>query len=337
MKQLTDHIEIKNELFHVTELHFETLALKIFRFQYDQNTFYRQYCDAIHITKRSIQRLEQIPLPIGFFKSKEITSTVFDPMTVFESSGTTGSVNSKHLVKDTGLYEESFSKTFNIFYGDITSYCIIGLLPSYLERQHSSLVWMLNDLIKKSGHKQSGFYLYDFEKLKSLILQNEKAGQPTLLIGVTYAMLDFFEKNPMRLQCTTIIETGGMKGRREELTRTVVHRQLIEQAGVTEVHSEYGMTELLSQAYSKKDGIFQCPPWMKVLLRSEDDPFEIHSSEKMNRPFTNGVINVIDFANLYSCAFIATDDMGKLYRDRSFEVLGRLDNSDVRGCSLMVL
>ena len=337
MKQLTDHIEIKNELFHVTEQHFETLALKIFRFQYEQNAIYRQYCDAIHVNKESIQRLEQIPfLPIGFFKSKEITSTQFEPMTVFESSGTTGSVNSKHFVKDTGLYEESFLKAFNIFYGDITSYCIIGLLPSYLERQHSSLVWMVNDLIKKSGHDQSGFYLYDFEKLKSLILQNEKAGQPSLLIGVTYALLDFFEKNSMKLQYTTIMETGGMKGRRAELTRTAVHQQLMERAGVTEVHSEYGMTELLSQAYSKKEGIFQCPPWMKVLLRSEDDPFEIHSSEKINSPFANGVINVIDLANLYSCSFIATDDMGKLYNDGSFEVLGRLDNSDVRGCSLMV-
>ena len=337
MKQLTDHIEIKNELFHVTEQHFETLALKIFRFQYEQNVFYRQFCDSIHANKESIQHLEQIPfLPIGFFKSKEITSTVFDPMTVFESSGTTGSVKSKHFVKDTSLYEESFLKAFKLFYGDIASYCIIGLLPSYLERKNSSLVWMLNYLIKKTGHDQSGFYLYEHEQLKTLILQNEKAGQQTLLIGVTYALLDFFEKNPMKLQYTTIMETGGMKGRREELTRTAIHEQLMEYTGVAEVHSEYGMTELLSQAYSKKEGVFQCPPWMKVLLRSEDDPFEIHSAEKIDSPFVNGVINVIDLANLYSCSFIATDDMGKLYNDGSFEVLGRLDNSELRGCSLMV-
>ncbi len=337
MKQLTDHIAIKNELFHVTEQHFETLAVKIFRFQYDQNAIYRQYCDTIHANKESIQRLEEIPfLPIGFFKSKEITSTIFEPMTVFESSGTTSSVKSKHFVKDTGLYEESFLKAFKLFYGDIISYCIIGLLPAYLERKNSSLVWMINKLIKESTHAQSGFYLYEHEQLKALILQNEKAGQQTLLIGVTYALLDFFEKNPMKLQYTTIMETGGMKGRRKELTRTAIHEQLMEYTGVAEVHSEYGMTELLSQAYSKKEGAFQCPPWMKVLLRSEDDPFEIHSAEKINIPFANGVINVIDLANLYSCSFIATDDMGKLYNDGSFEVLGRLDNSDVRGCSLMV-
>ena len=338
MKQLTDHIIIKNELFKVTELDFESLALKIFRFQYDQNTFYRQYCNAIRADKSSIQRLEQIPfLPIQFFKSKEITCTPFEPEAIFESSGTTGSVNSKHFVKDTGLYAESFLKTFDIFYGDITKYCIIGLLPSYLERKNSSLVWMVNELITRSGNHQSGFYLNEFEKLKIQLLQNEKAGQRALLIGVTYALLDFFEKNPMELRCTTIMETGGMKGRREELTRKAVHQQLMLQAGVTEVHSEYGMTELLSQAYSKKDGVFQCPPWMRILLRSEDDPFEIHSAEKINRSFTNGVVNVIDLANLYSCSFIATDDMGKLYRGGTFEVLGRLDNSDVRGCGLMLL
>ncbi|MEP7164057.1 MAG: acyl transferase [Ferruginibacter sp.] len=338
MKQLTDHIEIKNELFNIREAGFETLALKIFRFQYDQNEFYRQYCDAIHVKKDAVQSLEQIPfLPIQFFKSKEITTGSFEPMAVFESSGTTGSVNSVHLVKDTGLYETSFLRSFEIFYGDIASYCIIGLLPSYLERKNSSLVWMVNELIKRSGHANSGFYLYEYEKLKELILQNENTGQPTLLIGVTYALLDFFELNPMELRHTTVMETGGMKGRREELTRSTVQQQLKVLAGITDVHAEYGMTELLSQAYSKKEGIFQCPPWMKILVRSEDDPFDVFLPQKINAPFINGVINVIDFANLYSCSFIATDDMGKLYKDGCFEILGRLDNSDVRGCSLMML
>ena len=336
MEQLTEHIEIRNDLFNVTENNFEKLALRIFRFQYAQNIFYRKYCDTARTDIENIQTIQQIPfLPIQFFKSKEITSTLFEPETIFESSGTTGSVNSKHFLKDSSLYEQSFLKAFDLFYGDITAYCIIGLLPSYLERKNSSLVWMVNEFIKKTRHPQSGFYLYDFEKLKQLLILNEEKQQQTLLIGVTYALLDFFEGNPMKLRYTTIMETGGMKGRREEFTRTEIHRQLMKQSGTNEVHSEYGMTELLSQAYSKKDGIFQCPPWMKVLLRSEDDPFEIYLASWLNKPFTNGVINVIDFANLYSCSFIATDDMGKLYKNGSFEILGRMDNSDVRGCSLM--
>ncbi len=338
MKQLTSHIELKNEIFNTTEQDFKAIALKIFRFQFEQNAFYREYCDSININIDSIQRLEHIPfLPIQFFKSKEIRSTDFEPATIFESSGTTGSVTSRHFVKDTGLYEESFLKSFNIFYGDIATFCIIGLLPSYLERKYSSLVWMVNELIEKSQHKQSGFYLYEFEKLKEVLLQNETAGQQTILIGVTYALLDFFEINPMDLKYTTVMETGGMKGRREELTRAEVQQVISKQSGVAVVHSEYGMTELLSQAYAKKEGIFRCPPWMKVLIRSEDDPFEIRSAENIDGPYLNAVINIIDLANLYSCSFIATDDLGKLYKNGSFEILGRLDNSDIRGCGLMLL
>jgi len=336
MKQLTDHIEIRKAIFNTTEKDFEALALRIFHFQHEHNSFYRQYCDILNIDTSSICRLAQIPfLPIGFFKSKEISSTVFDPELVFESSGTTGSINSKHFVKDAGLYEESFSKAFTIFYGDVTGYCIIGLLPSYLERKNSSLVYMVNDLIQRSGNKQSGFYLYDYEKLKKQLLENENNKQQTLLIGVTYALLDFFKANQLALKYTIIMETGGMKGRREELTRSAIHKIINDRSGVNEVHSEYGMTELLSQAYSKRDGIFQCPPWMKILTRPEDDPLEI--IENSNSAFVNGVVNVIDLANLFSCSFIATDDMGKLYKDGSFEILGRLDNSDIRGCSLMLL
>lgn len=338
MEQLTEFTDIRNEIFQVTENNFEDLALRIFRFQYEQNAFYRQYCNAININAGHINTLEQIPfLPIQFFKSHKISSWKFEHAVIFESSGTTGSVNSKHFVKDTSIYEESFLKTFEQFYGDVKTYAIIGLLPSYLERKNSSLVWMVNELIKRSQHPQSGFYLYDFEKLKAVLEQNEKEKQPTLLIGVTYALLDFFEQHPLQLKYTTIMETGGMKGRREELTRRSVHEQLKKNTGIDAIHSEYGMTELLSQAYSKKEGIFNCPPGMKILLRSEDDPFEIYLPGKRGNSFTNGVINVIDLANLSSCSFIATDDMGKLYNDGSFEILGRLDNSDVRGCSLMLL
>ncbi len=338
MKHLTAHTEIKNDIFHITDLHFNALALKIFRFQYEQNAFYREYCDSIKTILDTVQNFEQIPfLPIQFFKSKEIRSSDFEPATIFESSGTTGAVTSRHFVKDTGLYEESFSWSFNLFYGDIASFCIIGLLPSYLERKSSSLVWMLNELIKRSQHPQSGFYLNEFEKLKEVLLLNEKAGQQTILIGVTFALLDFFEINPMELKYTIVMETGGMKGRREELTRAEVHQFITKQTGVREVHSEYGMKELLSQAYAKKEGIFYCPPWMKVLIRSEDDPFEIRTAGNIDGSYTNGIINIIDLANIYSCSFIATDDLGKLYKDGAFEILGRMDNSDVRGCSLMLL
>ena len=257
MEQLTEHIDIRNSIFKVAENDFEQLSLKLFRFQYDQNLFYRQYCNTINVNAGYIKKLEQIPfLPIQFFKSKEICSSIFTPETVFESSGTTGSVNSKHFIKDTGIYEESFLKTFKQFYGDVKNYAIIGLLPSYLERKNSSLVWMVNELIKRSDNPASGFYLNEFEKLKQLLEKNEKAKQPTLLIGVTYALLDFFEKNRLSLKYTTIMETGGMKGRREELTRSAVHKKLSDYTGIKEIHSEYGMTELLSQAYSKKDGFF---------------------------------------------------------------------------------
>ena len=338
MKQLTHYKDIRDELFAASGQDFEDLALRTFHFQYEQNVFYRQYCNAIGTDASAVHQLQQIPfLPIGFFKSKEIKSAAFEPEVIFESSGTTGSVNSKHFIKDTGLYEESFLKAFEIFYGDIHKYCVIGLLPSYLERQHSSLVWMVNELIKQTGHPLSGFYLYDHEKLRQVLLQNETAAQPTLLIGVTYALLDLFQQFPLQLKHTIIMETGGMKGRKEELTRSAIHEQLMKQSGLTAIHSEYGMTELLSQAYSKNAGIFNCPPWMKVMVRAGDDPFDIILPEKINGSFTSGAINVVDLANLNSCCFIATDDMGKLYPDGSFEVLGRLDNSDIRGCGLMLL
>ena len=329
--------EIRNQLFSMEPGNVETLALQVFRFQYEHNLLYRQYCEAIKTDIKKINNIEAIPfLPIQFFKSKQVTTTSFEPELVFESSGTTGSVNSKHFVKEKALYAESFLTAFELFYGK-SSGCILGLLPTYLERQHSSLVYMVNELIKQSKHPESGFYLYDTEKLYNTLRKNEEEQQPTILIGVTYALLDFAEKYQMKLTSTVIMETGGMKGRREELTRKEVHRQLKESLGINEIHSEYGMTELLSQAYSKGNGIFECPPWMKVLLRSEDDPFDLLSATSIPGNFATGAVNIIDLANLYSCAFIATDDMGKLYPDESFEIHGRLVDSDVRGCGLMIV
>lgn len=233
-------------------------------------------------------------------------------------------------MKDINLYKQSFSKAFELFYGDIKDWCVIGLLPSYLERNNSSLVLMVDELIKMSGHADSDFYLYDFDKLQSTLQRLEMQQQKTLLIGVTFALLDFADSHPMQLDHTTIMETGGMKGRRKELTRFEVHDYLKQKFDVKNIHSEYGMTELLSQAYSKGDGIFVCPPWMKVLVRDEEDPLRVSVSGR-------GVLNVIDLANIYSCSFIATDDVGMVYEDGSFEVFGRLDNSDIRGCSLLVV
>ncbi len=338
MQQLTDHKELRKEIFNISAAGFESLALRIFQFQYEQNPFYREYCMSVHVDITSVKFVEQIPfLPIQFFKSREIKTTLFDPEMIFESSGTTGSINSKHFIKEIGIYEESFMNNFESCYGDSSNFCILGLLPAYLERKHSSLVWMVNALIKKSKYRESGFHLYDHETLKNILVQNEKEAKPTLLIGVTYALLDFFEKFPVHLTHTIIMETGGMKGRKAEMTRTAVHQFLKSRANVDHIHSEYGMTELLSQAYAKKNGIFDCPAWMKVVLRKEDDPFDTIFPEAITGASASGVINVIDLANLYSCSFIATDDIGKLYKNGSFEVMGRLDNSDIRGCSLMTI
>ncbi|TXH23418.1 MAG: acyl transferase, partial [Chitinophagaceae bacterium] len=254
----------------------------------------------------------------------------FEPQSLFTSSGTTTTINSHHYIKDVSIYKKSFIKAFEQFYGNIDEYCILGLLPSYLERTGSSLVMMVDELIKRSGHAQSGFYLYDFENLHQNLMQLEAAGQKTLLIGVTYALLDFAEQYPIALKNTIVMETGGMKGRKAEMVRSEVHDILKTQFQTRFIHSEYGMTELLSQAYSSGIGRFFTPAWMKILLRKEDDPFDISDNKK-------GVINVIDLANIHSCSFIATDDLGSLYDDGSFEVLGRMDNADVRGCSLLYM
>ncbi len=329
---------LRNKILTANDENFENLAIEVFNFQYKHNNTYKAYCDILRINTSEITSIEKIPfLPIQFFKTKEIKSTNFTEATIFESSGTTGSVNSKHFVKDLSLYEESFLQTFRQFYGNEKNVCIIGLLPSYLERQGSSLVYMVNDLIKKSTHANSGFYLYEHEKLKSVLQENEAAAQPTILIGVTYALIDFAEQNEMQLQHTTIIETGGMKGRKKELSKTQAHTILSSKLGVKKIHSEYGMTELLSQAYSKGNGIFQCPAYMRVMIRSNDDPIEVFAKNLSANECIIGNINIVDLANLYSCAFIATDDFGKLYHDNSFEILGRIANSETRGCGLMIV
>lgn len=331
-------MELEKKIFAASPANFNALAIEVFRFQHAHNPVYRRYCDALKIEPEAVHLLEKIPfLPISFFKTHEVRSTEFETDLVFESSGTTGSSTSRHFVKDIELYRRSFNTCFEKFYGAPKYKCILALLPSYLERKNASLVLMAEELIKASDNTLSGSYLYDHEKLHRTLLHNELLKIPTLLIGVTYALLDFAEQYPMQLRHTIVMETGGMKGRREEMTRQEVHGQLRERLGTQLVHSEYGMTELLSQAYSKGDGIFHCPPWMKILLREEDDPMHVRqAAHAIDRP-VSGVINIIDLANLYSCSFIATDDVGKLYFNESFEVLGRLDMSDVRGCSLMLL
>jgi hypothetical protein len=345
--------EWHDKIFSVTESRFRQLALDTFHFQYEANKVYNSYVNALGIIPSVVDEIEKIPfLPISFFKTDEIKTGKFNAEVIFKSSGTTQTINSQHHVKDMSFYTQSFTRAFKNIYGDPQEWCVLGLLPSYLEKGDSSLVYMVDGLIKQSRHPQSGFYLYDLEKLKETLLSLERANQKTLLVGVTYALLDFAEKFSIPLANTIIMETGGMKGRREELTRMEVHDQLKKAFGQTEIHSEYGMTELLSQAYAKKEGRFQSSPWMKVLIRDDEDPLSVWSSEsavrnrvvsqRLRTPNSElrtiaGAINIIDLANVHSCSFIATDDVGKLYPDQSFEVLGRMDGSDLRGCSLLTV
>ena len=325
-----DLIDINN-IFSVTSVHFNQYCAQLYDYQYKNNLVYRNWVNLIHTN----QDFEKIPLtipalPIAFFKEMNVISGEFKPEKVFESSGTTGSKTSKHLVKNVELYERSFEATFKLFYGDINEWCVLALLPSYLERKSSSLVYMAEKMIIKTGHPKSGFYLYNFEELNNTIKQLEAQGQKTLLLGVTFALLDFSEKFPQQLLNTIVMETGGMKGRGNELTKKELHSILKDRFGVDKIHAEYGMTELMSQAYSNGDGKYICPPWMKVMVRSEDDPLLIS--------FTGtGILQIIDLANKDSCSFIATDDIGIVFEDGSFEVLGRLDNADLRGCSLLIV
>lgn len=314
---------------------FEERALRLFAFQYMHNPVYRRYCELLNRSPQTVHDLESIPfLPISFFKTQMVATGDFKTETIFESSGTTGQSTSRHFVKSVDLYEQSFLNAFLHFYGRPEEWCILGLLPSYLERSNSSLVLMVEKLIRLSGHQDGGFYLNDQHALQKKLAALEDRQQKTLLIGVTFALLDFAEKYPLHLDNTVVMETGGMKGRREELTRDEVHELLKTGLGVHSVHSEYGMTELLSQAYSKGEGVFECPHWMRILAREEDDPLNVFQARESQ---VRGALNVIDLANIYSCAFIATDDRVILHPDLRFEVMGRLDYSDVRGCSQLAI
>lgn len=326
--------ELEQKVFSISnEDSFHSIALDVYHFQYANNPVYQEYCQLLARMPGQVRHLKDIPfLPISFFKTHPVVTTSFIPELVFKSSGTTGMVSSRHSVKKASLYEKSFLTCFDAFYGAVEGYCVLGLLPSYLERGDSSLVYMVKTLIEKSGHPQSGFYLYDYEKLAATLSSLEQKGQKTLLIGVTYALLEFAAQYPLSLRHSIIMETGGMKGRKKEMTRQELYNELKTAFGVHHIHSEYGMTELLSQGYSI-NGLFRTPAWMKVLLRDETDPLSL-----MDQPSgSSGALNVIDLANMYSCSFIATEDVGKMHEDGSFEVLGRMDNSDIRGCSLMVL
>lgn len=327
--------ELEQKVFAISnEKQFCTIALEVYQFQFANNQVYQNYCTTVGKTPDLVKRLTDIPfLPVSFFKTHKIlTTSSFEPELIFKSSGTTGSSTSIHYVRDAQLYIKSFLAGFEIFYGSPKEYCIIGLLPSYLERGQSSLVFMVDYLIRESGHSESGFYLHDFEKLNRTLKKLEALGQKTILFGVTYALVDFSERYPQNLFKTTVIETGGMKGRRKEMTKVELYEQLEKSLGLSHVHSEYGMTELLSQAYGI-DGIFQSPPWVRVLLRDETDPFEIRELQNAG----SGVINIVDLANLNSCSFIATEDVGRSHTGGGFEVLGRMDHSDIRGCSLLVV
>ncbi len=311
---------------------FEKLALKIFRFQFENNLVYKQFCDLRKIESQKIKSLEQIPfLPIQFFKSHEVVSNTNKIQETFTSSGTTGANTSRHLVTDISLYEKSYQQGFSEFYGNIEDYVVLALLPSYLDRSGSSLIYMFNDLIKRTNNPESGFYLNNYSELIKKLIELDNSGQNVILIGVTYALLDLIEIQKFNLKNTIVMETGGMKGKRKEMIREDLHQQLCVGFGISSIHSEYGMTELLSQAYSLGNGIFECPPQMQILIRDTEDALSIVDSGK------TGGINVIDLANINSCSFIATQDLGKKYPNNSFEILGRFDNSDIRGCNLMVV
>ena len=339
---------------------FEKVALKVFRFQYENNLVYHEFCDFLKTEVQKVKSLEQIPfLPIQFFKSHKVVSNTNPIQETFTSSGTTGTLTSKHFVTDVSLYEESYRKGFSQFYGNIENYVVLALLPSYLEREGSSLIYMVEDLINRTKNPESGFYLHNHDELIEKLIRLDTAGQNVILIGVTYALLDLIEtfnnksssiekekkvpdnlgqkteklskKQKFNLKNTIIMETGGMKGRRKEMIREELHEQLCQGFGVSAIHSEYGMTELLSQAYSLGNGVFECPSWMQILIRDTEDALAYVQEGK------TGGINVIDLANINSCSFIATQDLGKKNPNNSFEVLGRFDNSDIRGCNLMVI
>ena len=324
---------MQNAVFNIqNQSDFKTCALQVFRHQFKNNAVYRSFCDLLYIHSSDVKEVEEIPfLPIQFFKSHAVLSSTQAVKETFTSSGTTGSSVSKHMVTDLSWYTKSYTKGFEYFYGPIEEYTVLGLLPNYLERDGSSLIYMVDDFIKKSNKPASGFYLNNLTELSKTLIALDKKGEKVLLIGVTFALLDLIERQQFKLQNTIIMETGGMKGRRKEIIRNELHEILCAGFGVSKIHSEYGMTELLSQGYSSGDGVFDCPPWMKILARDTEDALTMVGANK------TGGLNVIDLANYNSCSFIATQDLGKIDNNGRFEVLGRFDHSDIRGCNLMVM
>jgi hypothetical protein len=326
-----DFKAFKHSIFNLqSPSEFNEIALSLFRYQYKNNNIYKRFVDALGVSESKVYHPEQIPfLPVNFFKTHKVITGDFTEEIIFESSGTTGMETSKHYVVDSDLYQQSFINGLNLFYGDLSQYSVFALLPSYLERGNSSLVYMVEKIMQESNRQMGGFFLNDLKELQHQLVEAKQQGLKIMLFGVTFALLDMTENFPVSIPEAIIFETGGMKGRRKELTRMELHEQLCKGFGVEKIHSEYGMTELLSQAWSVGDGIFMCPPWMKIMIADTNDPLSYLETGR------TGGINIIDLANFHSCSFIATQDLGRVFEDGTFEVLGRFDNSDIRGCSLL--
>lgn len=325
-------MELFDKIFSIkTEQDFNETAMNVFKFQAENNNIYKKFLKILNFDSNQVEHYRDIPfLPIQFFKSQDIITNNLEAEVIFTSSGTTGILTSKHHVVDKNWYIESFRKAFQHFYGNVEEIAILALLPSYLERSGSSLIYMVDDFINKSLHQESGYFLYNHTELYNTLNTLKLKGIKTILFGVTYALLDFVEKYRIDFPELIIMETGGMKGKRKEMVREELHQILCSGFNVPSIHSEYGMTELLSQGYSKGEGLFFTPNWMKILIRDTNDPLTLLNDKR------TGAINVIDLANYYSCSFIATQDLGKYHPDGSFEILGRFDNSDIRGCNLLV-
>ena len=330
---ITEFENLHKRIFNIKSTHdFRETALQIFNYQFNHNTVYHDFIISLGKNPAEIRTPEDIPfLPVEFFRNHKIVTGNLPVEMIFESSGTTGFTPGKHFINDLSLYEDSFLKSFRLFYGEPEKFLIVALLPSYTERKGSSLVYMADYLIRRSQYPESGFYKDNFEELITVLKRARERKEKILLLGVSFALTDLAENRSPDLSGVIVMETGGMKGRRKELTRYELHAILREKLNVSSVHSEYGMTELLSQAYSKDKGIFYCPPWMKIVIRDPMDPLTI-----INETGQTGGINIIDLANINSCSFIATSDLGKVHNDGGFEVLGRFDNSDIRGCNLLV-
>lgn len=327
--------QYKAQLLSIDDNQFEHLALEVFEMQYHANTIYRRFCDLLQRKPTSVRSIYEIPfLPVDLYKTHSIRSSYSHSNTpdeatpYFETSSTTGQVPGRHYVPDLAWYDKVSFRIFEEQWGKPSQYCILALLPSYLEREHSSLVHMTQMLMKASDHIDNGFYLHDTNSLSHKLAQLEAQGQKTLLLGVTYALLDFATQYPMPLSHCTVMETGGMKGRKQEWTRSQVHQHLSQAFNLPFIATEYGMTELLSQAYAKAEGIYSSPPWMRILLRDINDPQEVGQCER-------GLVNIIDLANIDSCCFVATQDIGVLHNAHRFEILGRADYAELRGCSLL--